>query len=124
MKSLARLPATTGLLLLLSTALSPAGATGVEGLWCGTGLLHEFSLDLTQSSPEEVTGTLARKQRKRELHGRLEGNVLRTQSTKVGSLVLELDGGNLRIIGGDGPLALAKGLAFIRASGAACERGS
>lgn len=100
----------------------PAQAAGgkVDGLWCGTGLLHEFSLNLAQLSHEEVAGTLSRKDRKRELHGQLEGNVLRTQTTKVGALVLELQGSHLRIVGGEGPLALAQGMAFARASGPTC----
>lgn len=109
-----------GLLLSLGATVAPAWAGRVDGLWCGTGLLREFSLDLAQASADEVSGTLARKDRKRELHGRLEGNVLHTQSTKVGSLVLELEGGQLRIIGGEGPLALAQGMAFTRARGLAC----
>jgi hypothetical protein len=119
MKSIYRKVATAGLLLLLAAGPARA-ADGVAGLWCGTGLLHEFSLDLTQPSPEEVSGTLSRKARKRELHGRLEGNILRTQSTKIGSLVLKIDGGELRIVGGDGPLALAQGMVFTRARGSAC----
>jgi hypothetical protein len=118
MKPSYRIVAAAG--LLLSLAAGPARAGSVVGLWCGTGLLHEFSLDLAQPSPEEVSGTLSRKARKRELHGRLEGSILRTQSTKIGSLVLELDGGELRIVGGDGPLALAQGMVFTRARGPAC----
>jgi hypothetical protein len=98
-----------------------AGATRVaafDGLWCGTGLLHEFSLQLTQQR-QDVQGTLVRRDRVREIEGRVDGSVLRTQSTKVGSLVLERAGDELRITGGDGPIALARGATFQRAAGAA-----
>ena len=82
-------------------------ATKVDGLWCGTGLLHEFSLRLAESY-HDVTGTLSRRDRVRELHGRMDGNMLRTQSTKVGALVLELQGDALRIVDGEGQLALVR----------------
>jgi len=120
MKSLSRLAAAA--CVALSPWVAPAGAWagGIEGLWCGTGLLHEFSLRLTLASDEDVSGTLSRKQRKRELRGRFQGNLLRMQPTKVGSLVLELQGAQLRIIGGEGQLALAQGLVFMRANGPAC----
>jgi len=121
MKTAPGLPvAFAGLLLSLSTGLAHAGPAGIDGLWCGAGLLHEFRLDLTQLSAEEVSGTLSRKQRRRELRGRLEGKLLHTQTTKVGSLVLELDAGQLRIVGGDGPLALAQGQGFIRSVAPDC----
>ena len=91
-----------------------------DGLWCGTGLLHEFSLHLTQQQ-QDVQGTLVRRDRVREIGGRVDGETLRTQSTKVGSLVLERAGDELRITGGDGPLALARGATFQRAASAACS---
>lgn len=91
----------------------------VDGLWCGTGLLKEFSLRLAQQS-QEVSGTLKRRDRVRDLSGRIEGNTLYTQATKVGALVLELQGDALRIVGGEGQLALARGMAFSRASGDSC----
>jgi hypothetical protein len=90
-----------------------------DGLWCGTGLLHEFSLRLTQQH-EDVQGTLVRRDRVREIEGRVEGALLRTQSTKVGSLVLERAGDELRITGGDGVIALARGATFQRAAGNGC----
>lgn len=94
----------------------------VDGLWCGSGLLRDFSLQLAQRL-DEVNGTLRRRDRERELHGRMEGNLLRTQSTKVGALVLELNGDALRIVDGEGQLALAQGMSFRRASGESCAAG-
>jgi hypothetical protein len=91
-----------------------------DGLWCGTGLLHEFSLRLTQQR-QDVQGTLMRRDRVREIEGRVEGETLHTQSTKVGSLVLERAGDELRITGGEGPLALARGATFQRTASAACS---
>lgn len=90
-----------------------------DGLWCGTGLLHEFSLKLTQQE-RGVHGTLVRRDRVREIEGNAEGAVLRTQSTKIGSLVLERAGDELRITGGDGVIALVRGGTFQRAAGQAC----
>jgi hypothetical protein len=91
-----------------------------DGLWCGTGLLHEFSLRLTQQR-EDVQGTLVRRDRVREIEGRVDGGMLRTQSTKIGSLVLERAGDELRITGGDGVIALARGASFQRAAAGACS---
>lgn len=90
-----------------------------DGLWCGTGLLHEFSLRLAQQE-QDVQGTLVRRERRRELEGRVEGETLHTQATRHGSLVLERAGDELRVTGGDGLLAMARGATFQRASGAAC----
>lgn len=96
---------------------APAAAFG--GLWCGTGLLHEFSLELTQQQ-REVQGTLVRRERRRELEGHVEGSTLVTQATKLGSLVLQRAGDELRVTQGDGLLAMARGATFQRANGAAC----
>jgi SAM-dependent methyltransferase len=91
----------------------------VEGLWCGTGPLREFSLKLTQRH-QEVEGELVRKGRSRTIAGRIDGNVLRTQSTKVGALVLEKQGEALKVTDGEGALAMARGTAFRRGEGEAC----
>ena len=114
-------------LAALATAISlaavapTAGATTrFDGLWCGTGLLHEFSLKLQQLSLDHVEGVLKRKDRERTIEGSVSGNTLRTETTKYGSLVLEAAGSELRILGGDGPLSLARGTSFQRARGAAC----
>jgi hypothetical protein len=100
-------------------AVRPTTVAAFDGLWCGTGLLHEFSLRLRQQR-EDVLGTLVRRDRVREIEGRVEGAVLHTQSTKIGSLVLERAGDDLHITGGDGVIALVRGAVFHRASGEAC----
>ena len=87
----------------------------VEGLWCGTGLLREFSLQLSQRY-QQVNGSLARRDRARAIEGRIEGTTVRTQATRHGSLVLALVGDELSITGGEGTLALARGAAFRRAA--------
>jgi SAM-dependent methyltransferase len=93
----------------------------VEGLWCGTGLLREFSLRLSQRY-QEVQGSLARRDRVRAIEGSLEGATLRTQATRHGSLVLEMTGDDeLQVTDGEGALALARGAAFQRANGSACS---
>ena len=91
----------------------------VQGLWCGTGPLRDFSLRLTQKH-QEVEGELLRKGRSRTIAGRMEGNVLRTQSTRVGALVLEKQGEALTVTEGEGALALARGTSFRRGEGPAC----
>lgn len=91
----------------------------VSGLWCGSGPLHEFSLRLTQRQ-KDVEGELVRRDRARTIQGRIEGNVLRTQSTKVGALVLERHGDQLKVTDGDGPLALVRGQVFRRTDAATC----
>lgn len=92
----------------------------VEGLWCGTGLLREFSLRLSQRH-REVHGSLARRDRVRAIEGHMAGATLRTQATRHGSLVLEMTGDELRVTDGEGALALARGAAFQRANGSACN---
>jgi SAM-dependent methyltransferase len=91
----------------------------VDGLWCGTGPLHEFRLQLDQRY-QEVQGTLTRKQRVRQLGGRVEGNTVRTDTTKLGALVLQANGDTLRIVEGDGMLNLLRGQVFQRTAGASC----
>lgn len=107
------------LLAVGSSAHARASSAKVDGLWCGTGLLSEFSLRLVQRV-QTVSGTLKRRDRVRELHGRMEGNTLHTQSSKVGALVLELQGDALRIVDGEGQLALVRGMSFSRAAGDSC----
>ncbi|MGZ5180004.1 MAG: hypothetical protein ACXWC2_05975 [Ramlibacter sp.] len=96
-----------------------AGVVAVAGLWCGSGPLHEFSLRLTQRQ-QDVEGELVRRDRVRRIEGRIEGNVLRTQATKVGALVLERQGDQLKVTDGDGPLALVRGQVFRRSASGAC----
>lgn len=117
--ALAALLALTALLPALAGGQRDARVAAFDGLWCGTGLLHEFSLQLTQQR-QEVQGTLVRRDRRRELEGQIEGATLHTQSTRHGSLVLERAGDELRVTGGEGLLAMARGATFQRASGSAC----
>ncbi|TFZ02365.1 class I SAM-dependent methyltransferase [Ramlibacter henchirensis] len=91
----------------------------VQGLWCGTGPLREFSLRLNQHH-QDVEGELLRKGRSRTITGKVEGNVLRTQETRVGVLVLEKQGEELKVTEGDGPLALARGTSFRRGGNGSC----
>jgi hypothetical protein len=107
-------------LALLSSVQPAAAASPFDGLWCGTGLLRGFSLHLTGRDSREVDGRLMRRDRVRDLTGRIEGHRLRTQATRYGSLVLETAGSELLVTGGDGPLAMASGATFRRARGAAC----
>lgn len=98
---------------------SVASARAVNGLWCGSGPLHEFSLRLTQRQ-QDVEGELVRHGKARTIEGRIDGNVLRTQSTKVGALVLEHKGDELKVTGGDGIIALARGQVFRRTDTGTC----
>ncbi len=92
----------------------------IDGLWCGSGPLRDFSLRVTQRY-QEVEAALARGDRVREIQGRMVGAVLRTQSTRHGSLELTQEGPQLRVTGGDGILAMARGASFARATSNACR---
>ncbi len=94
----------------------------VAGLWCGAGPLASYSLRLAQNF-QEVTGTLQRRERSWPITGRMQGPTLATEETAVGSLVLERDGQALRLAGGKGPVALAKGNSFTAAKGSDCGKG-
>jgi len=107
------------LLLQMGGVHARQSSSKVDGLWCGSGLLHEFSLRLAQQQ-HDVNGTLVRRDRVRELTGRIDGNVLRTQTTKVGALVLEVEGDAMRVIDGEGQLALVRGMSFNRVRGSSC----
>ena len=94
----------------------------VEGQWCGAGFLRGTGLNLVQRH-QEFEGTLVRGDRSRKVDGRIEGATLRTSresSGRAGELVLELQGEKLRIIAAGGPLALAQGMSFFRATGPGC----
>jgi SAM-dependent methyltransferase len=91
----------------------------VEGLWCGNGLLHEFSLRLSQQH-QQVQGSLVRRNRVRAIAGRIDGSTVRTETTRAGSLVLTMAGNELNVTGGEGAL-LVRGATFRRATGAACD---
>ena len=114
------LAALAAALCMAAVAPAASASTRFDGLWCGTGLLNEFSLKLKQLSLDHVEGVLMRRDRERTIEGSVSGNTLRTETTKYGSLVLEAAGSELRILGGEGPLSLARGTSFLRARGAAC----
>ncbi|MFY8103897.1 MAG: SAM-dependent methyltransferase [Ramlibacter sp.] len=92
----------------------------IDGLWCGSGPLRDFSLRVTQRY-QEVEAALIRGDRVRDIQGLMAGTVLRTQSTRHGSLELTQDGSQLRVTGGQGTLAMARGASFARAAGDACR---
>ncbi len=92
----------------------------IEGLWCGAGALRDFSLRVNQRY-QEVQATLTRGDRVRGIQGRMAGPVLRTQATRHGSLELTQEGALLRVSGGEGTLAMARGASFARASGPVCR---
>ena len=67
-------PATLASLLTLLLAGGPAAAASpFDGLWCGTGLLRDFSLHLTGRDTREVEGRLVRRDRVRDVKGEIEG---------------------------------------------------
>lgn len=114
---------------LLLPALSQAHDDGpaseaarVDGLWCGRGFLSGTTLSLARHD-HEFEGTLTRGDRNRSVDGRIEGPILRTSAAsagRAGELVLRLEGDQLRIVTAGGPLTLAQGMAFARASGPDC----
>ena len=102
---------------MLHTRGTPAQ---VDGLWCGIGLLHEFSLRINQQS-QAFDALLSRKGKKREVTGQIEGNVLRTDPQRNVVLVLKAMNDELRITHGTGQFALAQGQGFARAQGGSCD---
>lgn len=94
----------------------------VAGQWCGSGPLGSYVLTLTQKY-QEVTGTLQRRERSWPITGRMQGATLTTQDTSVGQLELKREGERLRLTGGQGMLALAKGTSFTAAPGGRCSQG-
>jgi hypothetical protein len=91
----------------------------VGGLWCGAGLLHEFSLEIAQHY-QDLTGKLTRKGRVREITGHVDGATVRTDPQRNESLELQAQSDELRVTGGTGPLALLRGQSFTRAAGDSC----
>ncbi|HSH92040.1 MAG TPA: methyltransferase domain-containing protein [Ramlibacter sp.] len=91
----------------------------VDGLWCGAGMLRGSSVRLNQRY-QEFDGTLMYRKRTRALTGRIDGATLRSVTERAGELVLQLADGQLRIAAAGGPLALAKGQSFVRATAAGC----
>ncbi|MES2687929.1 MAG: methyltransferase domain-containing protein [Pseudomonadota bacterium] len=92
----------------------------VAGLWCASGLLRGASITLTQSY-QTFAGTLAWRDRTRELAGSIIGTELRTPAGSSGEIVLQAAGDELRIASAQGNMALAQGASFRRASGSTCS---
>ncbi len=92
----------------------------VGGLWCGEGLLHEFSLEIAQNA-QNVQGRLVRKERVREITGHVEGTRVITDAQRDHTMELLAEGDKLRIVTGTGVLALAAGQSFSRAVGGSCS---
>jgi hypothetical protein len=93
----------------------------VGGLWCGSGLLNEFTLEIEQQL-QNVQGRLTRKTRVREITGRVEGALVRTDPQRNETMELMAEGNALRIVDATGLLALARGQSFTRAPGGSCTR--
>jgi SAM-dependent methyltransferase len=91
----------------------------VEGLWCAAGLLRGASIKLTQKY-QTFEGTLAWRERTRELAGTINGTELRTPAGRHGELVLQAMDNALRITAAQGNMALAQGQTFTRTAGATC----
>jgi hypothetical protein len=96
------------------------GTANVGGLWCGAGLLREFTLEIAQHY-QDVQGKLMRKARVREITGHVHGSVVKTDPQRDHTMELLAQGDELRIVGATGMLALAKGQFFTRATGGSCR---
>ncbi|WP_255428029.1 hypothetical protein [Ramlibacter cellulosilyticus] len=92
----------------------------VGGLWCGAGLLHEFTLEIAQQYAN-VQGRLVRKQRVREITGKVEGTRVKVDPQRDHTMELQASGDELRIVSASGMLALATGQSFTRATGSSCK---
>jgi hypothetical protein len=93
----------------------------LSGLWCGVGLLHEFRLEMAQQF-DLLEARLVRKNRVREITGRIDGSTVRTDPLRNQTLELQALGNELRVTAGTGPLALLKGQSFTRARADSCSR--
>jgi hypothetical protein len=102
-------------------AVRQGSTANVGGLWCGAGLLNEFTLEIVQQL-QAVQGRLARKARVREITGHVEGGLLKTDPQRNESMELLAEGDTLRIVEATGLLALARGQSFTRAAGGSCTR--
>ncbi|HEX2545852.1 MAG TPA: hypothetical protein VHL79_13290 [Ramlibacter sp.] len=93
----------------------------VAGMWCGAGALSSFTLQIAQRV-ERFEAQLVRKGRVREITGRIDGALVRTDPQRDETLELLARGNELRIVGATGPLALLQGQFFTRAAGGSCPR--
>ena len=101
-------------------SLRDTDVASVGGLWCGAGLLHEFTLEIAQQYAN-VQGRLVRKQRVREITGKVEGTRVKVGPQRDHTMELLAEGDELRIISASGVLALATGQSFTRAVGGSCR---
>jgi hypothetical protein len=91
----------------------------VGGLWCGAGLLRDFTLEIAQQY-QQIDARLIRRGKVRQITGRIDGATLRTDPQRDESMELLAQGNELRITGATGVLALATGQSFTRAAGGSC----
>lgn len=91
----------------------------VGGLWCGTGPLHSYTLEIEQHA-QHVAGRLRRRERVHEITGRVEGDRVITDPQRNESLELQARGDQLRVTDGTGILVILRGQTFTRAAGATC----
>jgi hypothetical protein len=101
---------------MLPTRGSPVN---VNGVWCGIGLLHEFTLQISQQY-QAFEAQLSRNGKTREITGQIEGSTLVTDPQRNVVLVLKAMNDELRIVRGTGQFALAQGQGFARANGGSC----
>ncbi|NNU42287.1 hypothetical protein [Ramlibacter montanisoli] len=67
------------------------GTANVGGLWCGAGLLREFTLEIAQHY-QDVQGKLMRKARVREITGHVHGAVVKTDPQRDHTMELLAQG--------------------------------
>mgnify|MGYP001627356463 CR=1 FL=1 len=106
-------------LALCAVGTASAAPAPMGGLWCGAGLLRDFTLEIAQQY-QQVQARLIRRGKVREITGRVDGAMLRTDPLRNETMELLAQGNELRIIGATGMLALAKGQSFTRAAGGSC----
>ena len=91
----------------------------VGGLWCGTGPLHSYSLEIEQHA-QQLAGKLRRRERVHEITGHVVGNRVVTDPQRHQSLELQALGNQLRVTDGTGMLVILRGQTFTRAAGGTC----
>ena len=99
--------------------LRQGSTANVGGLWCGAGLIHEFTLEIAQQF-QNVQGRLTRKTRVREITGHVAGALVKTNPLRNETMELLAQGNKLRVVDATGLLALARGQSFTRADGGSC----
>ena len=102
-------------------SLRQSRTASVGGLWCGAGLLNDFTLEIVQQL-QDVQARLVRKGRVREITGHVEGPLVKTDPQRDHTMELRAEGDQLRIVAATGVLALATGQSFTRATGDSCSR--